>query len=381
MSHTVHNKSVHVKVLYIMGMWASGSTILDIVLGNHPRIESVGELRQLPHLILTGRERCSCGEAMRDCEYWGAVRDHWERDVGPQAARDLAALQDKFERFRDLPRLSLQKVHCTTEFLEYRRLLGALYRSIAAVSDKPLIVDSSKYPYRAYAALQNRQLDTVILHVIRDGRAVVWSGERMAHNMLGDSLSDSDRVHLAREIALRWFMLNYISDSVLRASGESGIRVRYEDFVSKPDAMLHHIGDFLNLDMHDVAKQLEQDAEFKVGHLVAGNRIRLKGSVRLKADLEWQRKLSSESRCAFWRIAEPLEHEYGYGSGSQSSGRVESTVTARSVHGLAYRLWFMGASGWRIFRGLISVFRHTIHRGSVLSEIYRAQGRLHSGRS
>ena len=36
------------KVVYIMGLWRSGSTLLDIVLGNHQSIESVGELRNLP---------------------------------------------------------------------------------------------------------------------------------------------------------------------------------------------------------------------------------------------------------------------------------------------------------------------------------------------
>jgi hypothetical protein len=40
-----------VRVLKIMGLGRSGSTILDIVLGNHPQIESVGEVG---NLIRTG---------------------------------------------------------------------------------------------------------------------------------------------------------------------------------------------------------------------------------------------------------------------------------------------------------------------------------------
>ena len=36
-----------VKVLKITGLGRSGSTILDIVLGNHPQIENVGEVGNL----------------------------------------------------------------------------------------------------------------------------------------------------------------------------------------------------------------------------------------------------------------------------------------------------------------------------------------------
>ena len=36
-----------VKVLKITGLGRSGSTILDIVLGNHPQIESVGEVMNI----------------------------------------------------------------------------------------------------------------------------------------------------------------------------------------------------------------------------------------------------------------------------------------------------------------------------------------------
>ncbi len=85
-----------VKVLYITGAGRSGSTILDIVLGNHPDIESTGELSNLVRNgwiggeSLKGIERkrvrvpiCTCGrrtdipdveDAAEACPFWSSVR-------------------------------------------------------------------------------------------------------------------------------------------------------------------------------------------------------------------------------------------------------------------------------------------------------------------
>ena len=51
--------------LYIMGRGHSGSTILDILLGNSTRIESVGEL--LSGLSRADHQMCSCGVMVPDC--------------------------------------------------------------------------------------------------------------------------------------------------------------------------------------------------------------------------------------------------------------------------------------------------------------------------
>ena len=61
-----------------MGSGHSGSTILDILLGNSARIESVGEL--LAGLKRAEREICSCGIEMADCPFWRGVRARVEAE-------------------------------------------------------------------------------------------------------------------------------------------------------------------------------------------------------------------------------------------------------------------------------------------------------------
>jgi hypothetical protein len=102
-----------VKVLYITGLGRSGSTILDVVLGNHPHIESVGEVTRL---IRTGwvsrkslrgidpkrlrRPLCTCGkrldvpeveDAEEVCPFWSRVR-HRELPGAPGRLRAQEAV-------------------------------------------------------------------------------------------------------------------------------------------------------------------------------------------------------------------------------------------------------------------------------------------------
>jgi hypothetical protein len=101
MTHT----ETPVKVLKVAGLGRSGSTILDVVLGNHPQIESVGEVG---NLIRTGwisreslrgidpkrirRPLCTCGRRLdvpyveapeEACPFWSGVRREWVERTEP----------------------------------------------------------------------------------------------------------------------------------------------------------------------------------------------------------------------------------------------------------------------------------------------------------
>ncbi|CAA9219325.1 MAG: hypothetical protein AVDCRST_MAG93-380, partial [uncultured Chloroflexia bacterium] len=94
-----------VRVLKITGLGRSGSTVLDIVLGNHPDIESVGEVSRLIRTGWISRESlrgidpkkravpiCTCGKRLdvlyvdtpdEACPFWSSVRREWiERTNG-----------------------------------------------------------------------------------------------------------------------------------------------------------------------------------------------------------------------------------------------------------------------------------------------------------
>jgi hypothetical protein len=115
MTHT----ETPVKVLKIMGLGRSGSTILDIVLGNHPQIESVDEVGSL---IRTGwvsqeslrgiapkrlrRPLCTCGKRLdipnidtpaEAYPFSSSVRREWVERTDPDSIEIYPKLQNEFE--------------------------------------------------------------------------------------------------------------------------------------------------------------------------------------------------------------------------------------------------------------------------------------------
>ena len=137
-----------IQVIYVMGLWRSGSTVLDTALGNHPSITSVGELRNLPLLGWKRNGTCSCGTATHNCQFWSEVRRTWLDKVGSGQTSNLMALQDHFERLRTFPRIALNRIVQQEAFREYSQLTFALFGAIRQTSGRPYIVDSTKYPIR-----------------------------------------------------------------------------------------------------------------------------------------------------------------------------------------------------------------------------------------
>src|SRR5829696_6445990 len=129
---------VPVKVLKIAGLGRSGSTILDIVLGNHPRIESVGEVGNLMRNGWVSRESlrgidprrlrvpiCTCGKRLdvlyvdapdEACPFWSSVRREWVEHTGGDGIEGYPKLQDAFELKRRWPRLLYERSRPTAAF-------------------------------------------------------------------------------------------------------------------------------------------------------------------------------------------------------------------------------------------------------------------------
>jgi hypothetical protein len=59
------------RVLYIASSGHSGSTLLEVMLGNHPAINSVGEVHRLS--IFPYSRLCACGSVIAQCPYWNDI--------------------------------------------------------------------------------------------------------------------------------------------------------------------------------------------------------------------------------------------------------------------------------------------------------------------
>src|ERR671916_273713 len=291
MTHT----EAPVKVLKITGLGRSGSTILDVVLGNHPDIESVGEasnlirngwisresLRGIPKDRLR-RPTCTCGKRLdvlyvdapdEACPFWSSVRREWLERADGESIESYPKLQNDFELKRRWPRLLYERRRPSAPLRSYARLTRTFFESIRAVSGKPVIVDSSKSPARALALGMVPGIDLYVVHLVRDGRGVITSLRKTFEKDVQAGIMWDHQGHPLWKSVVRWIVKNLVSEWVCSQLGpKRTIRLRYEDLVADPEAALGRIGSLIGLHLTDVADAASSGKPMQVGHNIGGDR-------------------------------------------------------------------------------------------------------------
>jgi hypothetical protein len=331
-----------VKVLKITGLGRSGSTILDIVLGNHPRIESVGEVGNLMRNGWVSRESlrgidprglrvpiCTCGKRLdvlyvstpeEACPFWSSVRREWVERTGGDGIEGYPKLQEAFELSRPALlaqrclRLLREERRPSAAFREYARLTRAFFESVRAVSGKPVVVDSSKDAMGTLALGMVPGIDLHAVHLVRDGRGVVTSlGKTFKKDVQAGIMWDHMGKPMWKAVA-RWTVVNLASEWVCGQLGPGrAMRLRYEDFAADPETALEGIGSLVGLDLAGVADAAASGEPMRVGHNVGGNRTKKSRVVALRPDdQEWRSALSPAEQRLSWASMGWLMRRYGY---------------------------------------------------------------------
>ncbi len=303
-------RSTGLRLVYVMSAGRSGSTVLDTVLGNHPQIESVGELASL-HRAYARDEFCACRRRTPECPFWSEVWARWREVVGERALAAYPVLQARFERLRRLP-LLLAPGPPSAALAAYRATTLALLESIARVAGKTTVVDSSKSPARAVALAGAPGLELALIHLVRDCRGVAFSRTKSFERAPEEGLENAVRPVSVGNTAWSWLAFNLVAGLVRRHAGARATLLRYEDVVATPGPALDRLGGFLGLDFGDLTRCLGAGSELAVGHTVSGNRVRMRGSLSLVPDLTWTRELPDEERRKVWRRCGGLLRRYGY---------------------------------------------------------------------
>jgi hypothetical protein len=305
-----------VTVLYVGATGRSGSTLLERILGQSSECCAVGELAFLWERGLRANERCGCGEPFRSCPFWAQVGKEafggWDRvDVD-----QVQALQHQVDRHRYLAALLAPRLAPAyrRRLRRYAALLAPLYRAIATVSGRPVVIDSSKDASHALLLRHVPGIDLRLVHLVRRSHGVAYS---LTKTVRKPEVADGE-AYMHRQspatTALLWTTENLLLDG-LRLLGVPSRRLRYEALVARPR---EHAGELLRLagpDGGDQALDFIRDGEVDLGvdHTVAGNPMRFRqGQVRLRADDQWRRAMPRGQRLAVTAITWPLLLRYGY---------------------------------------------------------------------
>ena len=301
------------RVVYIAGVGRSGSTVLDSVLGNHTEIQSVGELSRLASDAWVQNFYCSCGKRSQECPFWVAVQQAWCDADSASRIQEYIETQSKVEQFRQWPFLLQNSWHNTQIFQVYAQQTVRLLQAIQLVSGCTTIVDSSKGIERAFALSLIPEIDLKIIQLVRDPRGVVWSHKKAFARDLENGLPRDIPPQPAWRAALYWCRMNLQADWLRRRVGpEKGLLVRYEDFMLHTLPVLQKIGDFIGVDLENVQRVIDEGEKLYFDHTIAGNRVRMKGELKLKYDQEWLQKLPPRDRRVTEILSGWLMARYGY---------------------------------------------------------------------
>jgi len=262
------------KLIYILSLDHSGSTILDMALGCHPAVvgfgEAVGLLGIKYHELRDRISRCSCGQDIRHCPFWSRAR---------RALLDLEA--------GDFPS-------------RYTRLME-VFREV--FPEGTVAVDSSKRAFigETFPFFRER-FDFRVVLMVRDLRGWIDSRRRKRG---GNGLV----------LGLTWWHHNRRMLRFLERGGYRHLVVGYEELALYPEVLLRTVCDFAALDFHP--DMLVPDRSRS--HIVRGNLARLDAGKRRRFfyDARWQTSVGLQVQAAllwpllFWNRRRVYGHFRG----------------------------------------------------------------------
>jgi hypothetical protein len=252
------------EIIYIIGAGRSGTTLLDILLGNQPEVFSAGELNRF-------LKRNGVPHSARDKE----VADFWS-DVRNSVGLLSEQLKKTAEKLEYHSGFFFKYVVGRKQMKAYETFNQQLFAAIDERSGScSVIVDSSKYPMRAKHLSKIFKDKISFVYLQRNPSDVVNSfGKKDVEQPAKSAISA--HVYL--------FVVNVLARYVLYGLKKSHrcSTISYDQLVSEPEILFNQLSEDLNVDSSHVLSKLSSREKFRVGMLFDGNRLRSKPEVELK---------------------------------------------------------------------------------------------------
>lgn len=321
-----------IRLVYILAASHSGSTLLSMLLGAHPEICTVGELKATS---LGDKEKylCSCRERIKDCPFWTGISEDMAvrgytfditnagTDIKTGASHYVRRLLSPLHRGPLLEKIRDFALNLSpfwrVQLPNIQAVNTSLMECVLARTGKKVIVDSSKIGIRLKYLLRNPSLDVKIIRLIRDGRAVALT--YMDPARFADSTDpglrgggtggnrEKERLSM-NKAAHEWRRSNEEEEIILKYMDKSRwIEARYEDLCTHRDNELRRLFSFIGV---DPAKAI---MDFRsVEHHIVGNGMRLDSTSEIRCDERWREILNAKDLALFEALAGEMNRKLGY---------------------------------------------------------------------
>jgi hypothetical protein len=318
------------KVIYIVGLFRSGTTVLGDLLGQVEGCFHLGELRQLWVTPRLPRARCGCGSRFAECGLWQSILARAFGGGFAEICEQVLADERAGLRSRDallLAALPWLRRHFRRRRAASQRCISTLHQVYVAAAEESgctLLVDSSKWPAIAYALGDEPGIECHVVHIVRDARAVMhswnagWASagwqarsdaglwDRLVNRLLLGNLSWS-----AWNLGLRAFARRYPGRYLL---------LRYEDFMRAPTEALREVLKTAGIEAPVLPLDESGGFDLRHSHTVGGNPNRFRrGRIELHDRERWRDEMPTLWRSLTTAIAWPALRALGY-LGRRSGG-------------------------------------------------------------
>jgi LPS sulfotransferase NodH len=275
------NKVTKNKVIFICGAGHSGSTLLGMILGSHSHCFYAGEALKTSyfHRDQTPVRKRMCKFCGFDCPVWSKLDLNKSRDI---------------------------------------------YTQIMAITQKPVVIDSTKrivWLQQKISEVISNNITPYLIFIQRDGRAVVNSRIRKS--------PDQDPTEIIRA----WVDKIRETEELFTQFPQQKIKVRYEELATKPDSIISHLCNFLELPYESSMRNYYEHEHHPLGGNSGTQSLVLKAQHQefsstlisrvetqedyykehppeIKLDIRWQTELSVEAIALFETIAGGVNQAY-----------------------------------------------------------------------
>jgi len=292
----------------------TGSTLLGMLLNEHPDCASIGAATGLIRTVDLETYTCSCGAPFRACEFWRDIEartralgypvnvfdtDFWNTHLRLSRHRWLNAVLvrslgwDPLNDARDVLVRSTAAAGRAITGMQWNT--WSLATAVLERTGKRVFVDTARDHQRPKYLAGHPLLELRVIHLVRDPR--------------GNAASIMKHTGATAAMAARqWRHYNLEAARVRRyLAPEAWMTLHYEDLCADPTGTLRRIAEFIGIDPDPI----EATAPSEDRHVI-GNSMRLKGVTEIREDRSWQSRLRQDDLAQIASIAGAASRRLGF---------------------------------------------------------------------
>jgi hypothetical protein len=245
--------SMEIKIIYLLGLGHSGTTLMGRLLNAHSKTVSTGGTKNIP-LFVSGRKSCTCGAGTPDgCDYWSRVDTALAK-----RGLSLSSLDFGYDNQQNLDKQELR----------------LYFESVLEAAGAEVIVDTSRRRTYFTKLEQVPGVTLIPVHIFKDPRAQYSSNKRKGMGMVRSVWNYNTRGRRVR---------------TMKPKGPPVVHVSYEALCRDPRGQLQRIMAAAGLEFEEQQVTAFGEAET---HILGGNRMRSDSSSVIRLDESWRKRLT-----------------------------------------------------------------------------------------